>query len=162
MWLLFRRAWNWKQQEWCFSACQNTLSRKSKEQGGQEVVGSVSVVLCWAEHGLKCSAFLFHSLSTMASFPVLKQEVLFRNGTWSYRIPALLYLPRFSIILAFAEEREDVVDEHAKLIVMRRGTYNPGRHHVQVPVGKEIEETVRLHCYPAPKGLECICPLHCS
>uniref|UniRef100_A0A8V0ZSI8 exo-alpha-sialidase n=1 Tax=Gallus gallus TaxID=9031 RepID=A0A8V0ZSI8_CHICK len=74
---------------------------------------------------------ILRSKSTMASFPVLKQEILFRNGTWSYRIPALLYLPRFSIILAFAEEREDVVDEHAKLIVMRRGTYNPATHHVQ-------------------------------
>ncbi|XP_050164512.1 sialidase-2 isoform X1 [Myiozetetes cayanensis] len=70
-------------------------------------------------------------MSTMASFPVLEQETLFRNGTWSYRIPALLYLPRFSMILAFAEEREDVVDEHAKLIVMRRGLYNPSSHHVQ-------------------------------
>ncbi|KAM6064458.1 sialidase-2 isoform 2-T4 [Theristicus caerulescens] len=69
--------------------------------------------------------------STMASFPVLKQETLFQNGTWSYRIPALLYLPRFSIILAFAEEREDVVDEHAKLIVMRRGVYDPTTHSVQ-------------------------------
>ncbi|KAM6122503.1 sialidase-2 [Pterocles gutturalis] len=67
----------------------------------------------------------------MASFPVLKHETLFRNGTWSYRIPALLYLPRFSIILAFAEEREDVVDEHAKLIATRRGVYDPTTHHVQ-------------------------------
>ncbi|NXN30767.1 NEUR2 protein, partial [Nycticryphes semicollaris] len=67
----------------------------------------------------------------MASFPVLEQETLFQNGTWSYRIPALLYLPRFGIILAFAEEREDVVDEHAKLIAMRRGMYDPATHHVQ-------------------------------
>ncbi|NXU50383.1 NEUR2 protein, partial [Turnix velox] len=67
----------------------------------------------------------------MASLPVLKQETLFRNGTWSYRIPALLYLPRFSIILAFAEEREDVVDEHAKLIAMRRGIYDPATYSVQ-------------------------------
>lgn len=73
----------------------------------------------------------------MASFPVLNQETLFRNGTWSYRIPALLYLPRFSIILAFAEEREDLVDEHAKLIAMRRGIYNPITHHVQVSVWGE-------------------------
>ncbi|XP_066412756.1 sialidase-2 isoform X2 [Molothrus aeneus] len=68
---------------------------------------------------------------TMAAFPLLQQETLFRNGTWSYRIPALLYLPRFSIILAFAEEREDLVDEHAKLIVMRRGVYDPATQHVQ-------------------------------
>ncbi|XP_025965518.2 sialidase-2 [Dromaius novaehollandiae] len=67
----------------------------------------------------------------MASLPVLEQETLFQNGTWSYRIPALLYLPRFSTILAFAEEREDVVDEHAKLIAMRRGVYDPTTHHVQ-------------------------------
>ncbi|XP_013798105.2 sialidase-2 [Apteryx mantelli] len=67
----------------------------------------------------------------MASLPGLKQETLFQNGTWSYRIPALLYLPRFSTILAFAEEREDVVDEHAKLIAMRRGVYDPTTHHVQ-------------------------------
>lgn len=69
----------------------------------------------------------------MAAFPVLEQETLFRNGTWSYRIPALLYLPRFSMILAFAEEREDLVDEHAKLIAMRRGVYDPATQHVQVP-----------------------------
>ncbi|KFQ21357.1 Sialidase-2 [Mesitornis unicolor] len=67
----------------------------------------------------------------MASFPVLEQETLFRNSTWTYRIPALLYLPRFSIILAFAEEREDAVDEHAKLIAMRRGSYNPTTQRVQ-------------------------------
>ncbi|NWX14033.1 NEUR2 protein, partial [Aegotheles bennettii] len=67
----------------------------------------------------------------MASFPVLNQEMLFQNGTWSYRIPALLYLPRFSIILAFAEEREDMKDEHAKLIVMRRGIHDPTTHRVQ-------------------------------
>ncbi|NXX11107.1 NEUR2 protein, partial [Podargus strigoides] len=67
----------------------------------------------------------------MASFPVLEQETLFQNGSWSYRIPALLYLPRFSIILAFAEEREDVVDENAKLIAMRRGVHNPATQHVQ-------------------------------
>ncbi|NXA42064.1 NEUR2 protein, partial [Eudromia elegans] len=67
----------------------------------------------------------------MASLPVLEQEVLFPKGTWSYRIPALLYLPRFHTILAFAEEREDVVDEHAKLIAMHRGTYDPTTHRVQ-------------------------------
>nr|XP_030135708.3 sialidase-2 isoform X2 [Taeniopygia guttata] len=72
-----------------------------------------------------------HKMSTMAAFPVLEQETLFRNGTWSYRIPALLYLPRFSMILAFAEEREDLVDEHAKLIAMRRGMYDPATQHVQ-------------------------------
>lgn len=89
----------------------------------------------------------------MASFPVLKQETLFRNGTWSYRIPALLYLPRFSIILAFAEEREDVVDEHAKLIAMRRGMYDPTTHHVQVPEWGGNRETAQPYCYPVPNEL---------
>lgn len=91
----------------------------------------------------------------MASFPVLHQETLFRNGTWSYRIPALLYLPRFSIILAFAEEREDLVDEHAKLIAMRRGIYNPITHHVQVSVWGENGGD----CLPVPKSAGCVCPL---
>ncbi|XP_025897380.1 sialidase-2 [Nothoprocta perdicaria] len=67
----------------------------------------------------------------MASLPILEQETLFQTGTWSYRIPALLYLPRSSTVLAFAEEREDVVDEHAKLIAVRRGVHDPASHHVQ-------------------------------
>lgn len=91
--------------------------------------------------------------SVMASIPVLKQETLFRNSTWSYRIPALLYLPRFSIILAFAEEREDVVDEHAKLIAMRRGMYDPTTHHVQVPEWGGNGETVQPYCCPVPNEL---------
>lgn len=84
--------------------------------------------------GSKCSVLCPLPFSTMAAFPVLEQETLFRNSTWSYRIPALLYLPRFSMILAFAEEREDLVDEHARLIAMRRGVYDPATQHVQVPV----------------------------
>uniref|UniRef100_A0A8C0QLV9 exo-alpha-sialidase n=1 Tax=Chelonoidis abingdonii TaxID=106734 RepID=A0A8C0QLV9_CHEAB len=67
----------------------------------------------------------------MASLPVLQEETWFRKGFWSYRIPALLYMPQSCMILAFAEEREDEVDEHAKLIVMRRGTYDGTTHHVQ-------------------------------
>lgn len=84
--------------------------------------------------GSKCSVLCPLPFSTMAAFPVLEQETLFWNSTWSYRIPALLYLPRFSMILAFAEEREDLVDEHARLITMRRGLYDPATQHVQVPV----------------------------
>lgn len=95
------------------------------------------MTLCWVK--MQCALSL--PPSTMAAFPVLQQETLFRNGTWSYRIPALLYLPRFSIILAFAEEREDLVDEHAKLIVMRRGVYDPATQHVQVPVQGEAGVT---------------------
>lgn len=100
------------------------------EQRDQKAVESAPSHFAGSKHSVLCP---FPS-STMATFPVLEQETLFRNGTWSYRIPALLYLPRFSMILAFAEEREDPVDEHAKLIVMRRGTYNPATQHVQVPV----------------------------
>lgn len=100
------------------------------EQREQKAVGSAPSHFA----GSKCSVLCPLPSSTMAAFPVLEQETLFRNGTWSYRIPALLYLPRFSMILAFAEEREDPMDEHAKLIVMRRGMYNPATQHVQVPV----------------------------
>ncbi|TFK06251.1 cell cycle control protein 50C-like [Platysternon megacephalum] len=67
----------------------------------------------------------------MASLPVLQEETLFRKGFWSYRIPALLYVPQSCTVLAFAEEREDEVDEHAKLIAMRRGTYDGTTHRVQ-------------------------------
>ncbi|XP_027688528.2 sialidase-2 [Chelonia mydas] len=67
----------------------------------------------------------------MASLPVLQEETLFRKGFWSYRIPALLYVPQSCTILAFAEERQDEVDEHAKLIAMRRGTYDGTTHRVQ-------------------------------
>lgn len=109
----------------------------STEQGGQKVVGSAPSHFAGLRVGQNAMHFCLLPSSTMASFPVLKQETLFQNGTWSYRIPALLYLPRFSIILAFAEEREDVVDEHAKLIAMRRGIYDPTMHHVQVPVWGE-------------------------
>lgn len=68
----------------------------------------------------------------MALLPLLHQETLFQKGPWSYRIPALLYVPQSSTILAFAEEREDVVDEHARLIAMYRGMYDATTHHVQV------------------------------
>ncbi|KYO40389.1 sialidase-2 [Alligator mississippiensis] len=67
----------------------------------------------------------------MALLPLLHQETLFQKGPWSYRIPALLYVPQSSTILAFAEEREDVVDEHARLIAMYRGMYDATTHHVQ-------------------------------
>lgn len=113
------------------------MKDRSHWAGRAKSRGICPVMFFWAEGGSKCNAFCLLLPSTMASFPVLRQETLFQNGTWSYRIPALLYLPRFSIILAFAEEREDVVDEHAKLIAMRRGMYDPTTHHVQVPVWGE-------------------------
>lgn len=103
--------------------------------------------------GLKCSVLCSFPSSTMAAFPVLEQETLFRNGSWSYRIPALLYLPRFSMILAFAEEREDLVDEHAKLIAMRRGVYDPATQHVQVSVQRGSGGHCPLFCPLAPNEL---------
>ncbi|KAL8191325.1 UNVERIFIED_CONTAM: hypothetical protein K2H54_072212 [Gekko kuhli] len=42
-------------------------------------------------------------------------------GGVTYRIPALLFLPKESVFLAFAEERSSPRDEHATHLVMRRG-----------------------------------------
>ncbi|XP_077579032.1 sialidase-4 isoform X2 [Stigmatopora nigra] len=53
------------------------------------------------------------------------RSVLFRqepNGV-TYRIPALLYLPRCSSFLAFCEERLSPSDSQAHLLVMKRGTF---------------------------------------
>ncbi|NXD16846.1 NEUR4 protein, partial [Nothocercus nigrocapillus] len=43
------------------------------------------------------------------------------NGV-TYRVPALLYLPCMTKLLAFAEERLSADDAHANLLVLRRGT----------------------------------------
>ncbi|XP_077149127.1 sialidase-4 [Ranitomeya variabilis] len=43
-----------------------------------------------------------------------------KNGV-TYRVPALLYIPRWSTLLAFAEERLSADDAHANLLVLRRG-----------------------------------------
>ncbi|XP_032848525.2 sialidase-4 [Tyto alba] len=40
----------------------------------------------------------------------------------TYRVPALLYLPRAAKLLAFAEERLSTADAHANLLALRRGT----------------------------------------
>ena len=68
----------------------------------------------------------------MASCPVLQREWVFQSGAHIYRIPALLYLPQQKTLLAFAEERTSKKDEHAKLIVLRRGSYNASTCQVQV------------------------------
>ncbi|XP_029472577.1 sialidase-2 [Rhinatrema bivittatum] len=60
----------------------------------------------------------------MASIPHLQEDTIFQKKTWTYRIPALLYLAQSRTVLAFAEEREDEVDEHAKRLVLRRGMYD--------------------------------------
>lgn len=68
----------------------------------------------------------------MASCPVLQKERVFQSGAHVYRIPALLYLPQQKTLLAFAEERTSKKDEHAKLIVLRRGSYSTSTRQVQV------------------------------
>lgn len=68
----------------------------------------------------------------MASCPVLQREKVFQSGDHIYRIPALLYLPQQETLLAFAEERTSKKDEHAKLIVLRRGSYDATTRQVQV------------------------------
>ncbi|XP_075057704.1 sialidase-4 [Mixophyes fleayi] len=61
----------------------------------------------------------------MGSRHVPARTVLFereKNGV-TYRVPALLYIPRWSTLLAFAEERLSADDAHANLLVLRRGTF---------------------------------------
>ncbi|XP_047401944.1 sialidase-2 isoform X1 [Sciurus carolinensis] len=67
----------------------------------------------------------------MAPCPVLQRESLFQSGAHAYRIPALLYLARQKTLLAFAEKRTSKKDEHAELIVLRRGDYDAAAHRVQ-------------------------------
>lgn len=57
---------------------------------------------------------------------------MFQLGAHAYRIPALLYLPQQKTLLAFAEERTRKKDEHAKLVVLRKGSYNTSTHQVRV------------------------------
>ncbi|XP_071999507.1 sialidase-4 isoform X2 [Engystomops pustulosus] len=59
----------------------------------------------------------------MGSRRVPARTVLFekeKNGV-TYRVPALLYIPRWSTLLAFTEERLSADDAHANLLVLRRG-----------------------------------------
>ncbi|XP_056420410.1 sialidase-4-like [Hyla sarda] len=59
----------------------------------------------------------------MGSRHVPARTVLFereKNGV-TYRVPALLYIPRWLTLLAFAEERLSPDDAHANLLVLRRG-----------------------------------------
>lgn len=68
----------------------------------------------------------------MASCPILQRERAFRLGARAYRIPALLYLPQQKTLLAFAGERTSKEDEHVKLIVLRKGSYDASTHQVRV------------------------------
>lgn len=83
---------------------------------------------------LQVTHLLFLSTpSPMASLPVLQKESVFQSGAArAYRIPALLYLPGQQTLLAFAEQRTSKKDEHAELIVLRRGGYDASTHRVQV------------------------------
>ncbi|KAM5228688.1 sialidase-2 [Ctenodactylus gundi] len=67
----------------------------------------------------------------MAARPVLQKERLFQAENHAYRIPALLYLPKQRTLLAFAEKRRSKKDEHADLIVMRRGAHSVSSQQVQ-------------------------------
>ncbi|OCT78872.1 hypothetical protein XELAEV_18029962mg [Xenopus laevis] len=61
----------------------------------------------------------------MGSRHVPARTVLFekeKNGV-TYRVPALLYIPRWLTLLAFAEERLSADDAHANLLVLRRGIF---------------------------------------
>ncbi|XP_074860135.1 sialidase-2-like isoform X2 [Carettochelys insculpta] len=71
---------------------------------------------------------------------VLQQVVLFQTCSWRYRIPALLYIQQHGTILAFAEEREGGRDETAKVIVMRRGTYDGDKCRAEWDLMKKIVE----------------------
>lgn len=68
----------------------------------------------------------------METCPVLQKETLFHTEVYAYRIPALLYLKKQKTLLAFAEKRASRTDEHAELIVLRRGSYNGATNHVKV------------------------------
>ena len=74
--------------------------------------------------------------SPMESCPILQKERVFQSGAHAYRIPALLYLPEQKTVLAFAEQRISKKDEHAELIVLRRGSYDASTHQVQVRQGE--------------------------
>ncbi|KAL7842784.1 hypothetical protein SRHO_G00244730, partial [Serrasalmus rhombeus] len=53
------------------------------------------------------------------------RSVLFRKEASgvTYRVPALIFLPRSSYFLAFCEERLSPADSQAHLLVMRKGTF---------------------------------------
>ncbi|KAG8445519.1 hypothetical protein GDO86_010329 [Hymenochirus boettgeri] len=61
----------------------------------------------------------------MGSHHFPARTVLFereKNGV-TYRVPALLYIPHWTTLLAFAEERLSADDAHANLLVLRRGKF---------------------------------------
>ncbi|XP_004674246.1 PREDICTED: sialidase-2 [Condylura cristata] len=67
----------------------------------------------------------------MASCPVLQRAPVFQSAAHAYRIPALLYLPGRKTLLAFAEKRLSKKDEHAEVIVLRRGDHDASTQQVQ-------------------------------
>ncbi|XP_053567408.1 sialidase-4-like [Bombina bombina] len=91
----------------------------------------------------------------MGSRHVPARTVLFereKNGV-TYRVPALLYIPRWSIMLAFAEERLSADDAHANLLVLRRGTFY--RNYVEW----EDMHAVEKACLPDHRSMN-PCPVY--
>ncbi|XP_043115375.1 sialidase-4 isoform X2 [Puntigrus tetrazona] len=62
----------------------------------------------------------------------------------TYRVPALLYIPRSSCFLAFCEERLTPADAQAHLLVMRKGTFY--KNYVEWK-DMEVLSTARLEGY---------------
>nr|XP_006120933.1 sialidase-2-like [Pelodiscus sinensis] len=76
--------------------------------------------------------------------PVLQKDELFQEGSWTYRIPALLYIKTSRTILAFTEQRAGKKDESAKRIVMQRGAYDDAKRTVQWEPMQIVVENVKL------------------
>ncbi|XP_030633888.1 sialidase-4 [Chanos chanos] len=74
------------------------------------------------------------------------RSVLFRKepSGVTYRVPALLYLPRFTRFLVFCEERLSPSDAQAHLLVMRKGTFY--RNYVEWE-DMQVLNTARLKGY---------------
>ncbi|XP_074048607.1 sialidase-4-like [Macrotis lagotis] len=70
-----------------------------------------------------CSLSFRRAMSS-SHFPA--RTVLFEReeGGVTYRIPALLYIPKRTTLLAFAEERLSPDDSHANVLVLRRGAFH--------------------------------------
>ncbi|XP_012672413.2 sialidase-3-like [Clupea harengus] len=54
-----------------------------------------------------------------------RETLVFADKNYDFRIPALLYVKEWNTFLAFAEKRTSTKDEHAKNLVMRKGTRQP-------------------------------------
>ncbi|XP_023578038.1 sialidase-2 isoform X2 [Octodon degus] len=80
----------------------------------------------------------------MEATQVLQRKRLFQAGANAYRIPALLYLPGQSTLLAFVEKRRSKKDEHAEQIVLRRGAYDAAARRVEVSEHHQLQTGVNM------------------